>query len=75
MWHDMGWGGLWFGWLFWIIIFIVIIWLVVRFAGGSQTRQQPPASGETPLDVLKKRYARGEITREQYEQMRKDIEK
>lgn len=29
---------------------------------------------ETALEILKKRYARGEITKEQYEQMKKDIE-
>lgn len=74
MWHDMGWGGMWFGWLFWIIILIVVIWIVVRFAGGGQSRQLPPASHETPLDILKKRYAKGEINKEQYEQMKKDLE-
>lgn len=74
MWHDMGWGGMWFGWLFWIIILIVIVWAVVRFTGGGQSRQLPPASYETPLDILKKRYAKGEINKEQYEQMKKDLE-
>jgi uncharacterized membrane protein len=29
---------------------------------------------ETPLNLLKRRYAAGQITREQYEQMRKDLE-
>ena len=32
------------------------------------------SSGRRPLDILKERYARGEITRDQYEQMRRDLE-
>jgi putative membrane protein len=36
-------------------------------AGSAQTEQ-------TPLDLLKARYARGEISRAEYEQMRRDLE-
>lgn len=36
-------------------------------AGPAQTRQ-------TPLEILKARYARGEITGEEYDQMRRDLE-
>ena len=44
--------------------------LVVRHLGGM-----PGSEVRTsPLDILKRRYASGEITREQYEQMRKDLE-
>ena len=32
------------------------------------------APRETPLDILKGRYARGELTQDQFEQMRKDLE-
>ena len=39
----------------------------VNQAGSAQTEQ-------TPLDLLKARYARGEISREEYEQMRRDLE-
>lgn len=36
-------------------------------------RQENAAETQTPLDILKVRYARGEITREQYEQMKQDL--
>ncbi len=34
----------------------------------------PTQNSETPLEILKARYARGEIGREEYEQMRRDLE-
>ncbi|MDO8674454.1 MAG: SHOCT domain-containing protein [Dehalococcoidia bacterium] len=50
-------------------IVLLVVWLV---------RQAQPAAatngGKGALDILKDRYARGEITREQYEQMRRDLE-
>ena len=72
--HDMWWwGGMWFGWLFWLIIIAVIIWAVVRITGSSSGRSHPSSPQESALDILKKRYARGEITKEEFEQMKKDL--
>jgi|Deesub1362A_J573_1020465.scaffolds.fasta_scaffold00151_23 putative membrane protein len=72
----MGYGWAIFSWIFfivfWVAIILLIIWLYKQIK-GSDTRHTSPA--ETPLEILKKRYARGEITREQYEEMRKEIEK
>lgn len=68
------WGfGMWLGGLamlvFWGALIVGAV-LVVRLLGGL-----PGRDGRTsPLDILKRRYASGEITREQYEQMRKDLE-
>lgn len=36
-------------------------------------RQENATETQTPLDILKMRYARGEITREQYEQLKQDL--
>lgn len=70
----MGWGWTLFGWifmvLFWAAIILLIIWLYKQIRGPAVG---PPA-GETALDVLKKRYAAGEITKEQYGEMRKELE-
>jgi putative membrane protein len=54
-------------------IVLVVVWLV---SGGDGLPTRRPGSGgeqETPLDILKKRYARGEINRDQFEQMKKDL--
>jgi putative membrane protein len=74
MMHGYGWmGGLGMGLgmlVFWGLIIVLIYLLVQSPSGASSARQHP----STPLDVLKRRYAAGEISREQYEQMRKDLE-
>lgn len=64
---------------FWIIVIAVFLYLI--FGRGSTRRpwhgNMPfgPASGEeTPLEILKKRYARGEITKDEFEQIKRDIE-
>jgi putative membrane protein len=66
------------GWLmmialafFWLLliagVILVVIWLATRYGG-------PAAGGrETPLDILKRRYANGEISREEYERMRREL--
>lgn len=68
------WGaGMWLGGvvmlLFWAALIVGAL-LVVRFLGGVPWRDERTS----PLDILKRRYASGQISREQYEQMRKDLE-
>ncbi len=69
---DMfGLGSIWMV-LFWIAIIALVIWAVVRLTSKTTNTptSTPPASA---LDILKKRYARGEITKEQFEEMRRDL--
>ena len=60
--------------LFWGALIMGAVWLA---RGLFPNGQQPPASStrlEASADeILKQRYARGEITKEQYEQMRRDL--
>jgi putative membrane protein len=58
-------GGL-ISWFLLIAVVALIIYLIVR-GQSSGTR-------ETPLDILKKRYARGEISKEEFDRMKKDLE-
>ncbi|MCJ7458186.1 MAG: SHOCT domain-containing protein [candidate division Zixibacteria bacterium] len=66
-----------FGWLGMIIFWIVVIFfiaLVVKWL-LQQGRSEPrsPAQEENALEILKKRYARGEINKEEFEQKKKDL--
>lgn len=67
--HMMGpWGGGVFMWLGGLIVVGVLVYLLVKGFGGGGSPSQ-----ETALDILKKRYARGEITKEQFDEMKKDL--
>jgi putative membrane protein len=70
-----GWmmGGMWLSSiLFWILIIAGVV-LIVRWltAHGGQGKVLP---AESPLDILKTRYAKGEIDKETFETMKRDIE-
>jgi putative membrane protein len=75
----MGWGyGMgWFGWIFMIVFWIAVIGgvvLLVRWIGLPTDKGRGPQSQESALDILKKRYAKGEISKEEYERIKKDIQ-
>lgn len=56
--------------ILWVLVLGAIVWGVVYFLQKSSQPGQPAPRGETPLDALKRRYAAGEISREQFEEMR-----
>lgn len=61
--------------LFWGVLIVLAVWLVQSLFGNRRQAQPPAAHREqTPREILDQRYARGEITREQYELMKKDLE-
>lgn len=75
--HMMGWGGggygMIFGPLFMILFLAVLVALAVVLArwlgGGPWLGTYPPA--RTPLDILKERFARGEIDKAEFEDRRR----
>jgi len=72
--HHMGGRGYYPGyggigmWITWIIVIALIGF------GAYYFFNKKGFSTETPLDVLKKRYARGEITKEEFERIKSDLE-
>ena len=69
--NGMGWwmifGGV-FMVIFWGGIIALIVWAVKRATDRGGSRGTP-----SPLDIARERYAKGEINREQFEQLKKDL--
>ncbi len=83
MWHvgdGAGWWMLWGGLmmvLFWGAIIALIVWAIQGVTRRESGQIQPPQTGPSvraPLDIAKERYARGDITREEFEQIKSDLE-
>lgn len=75
---GMGFGllGLLFMLLFWGGLILLAVWLVrAIFSSNSKNHSStlPHGKSSNALDILSQRYARGEITREQYEIMKQDL--
>lgn len=67
-------GFMWLMPIFWIVILGLIIWAIVAVVGRSgESRGQGTPGTDSALEILKQRYARGEISKEEYEQKRKDL--
>ncbi len=55
-----------------IAVIVGLVVLIVRWLGTDQTSTQHSArSAATPLDILKERFARGEIDKEEFEERRR----
>lgn len=71
--HGLGWG-MGYGWffmiLFWVLIIVVIAYFIKTFASGGRKS----AVEDSPLEILKKRYAKGEISKSDFDKMKKDLQ-
>jgi putative membrane protein len=77
--HMMAWGGGWYGMIFGPLFMILtlaaviaVAALLVRWIGGPWHAAQP-SHGRTALDILKERYARGEIDKDEFDERRRVI--
>ena len=69
--YDIGMGG--FGWFFMIIFWALVIVGIVYFVKLILGSVKGEGKSETAPDILKKRYARGEISKEEFEQKKREI--
>lgn len=76
-WHDGGMNAAWafwlFGGLFWLLVLGLLAFLALRYlpAGGQRA---PRPQGESPLDILDRRFALGEVDLKTYQAQRAALE-
>ena len=55
-------------WVFGVAVLVLLVWAVARAAGGFS-----PQGEDSPETILKRRYARGELDREEYQRRLEDL--
>ena len=62
------------GWMMilWIVIIVLIVWGIVWVVKNSSSKSDTPEK-RTPLDIARERYAKGEISKEEYEELKKNL--
>ncbi len=76
--HGMSWSGMIFGalmmLLFWGGLIALVVFAVRAFSSSaSQGRSGANSAGESALEIVKMRYARGEISQVEYEEIVRDL--
>jgi putative membrane protein len=72
--------GLGFGWIFMLIVWVLVIGVIVFLVRGvsghgcGHLRDEKKPREKTAVDILKERYAKGEISKDDFEKMKKDVE-
>lgn len=68
MFHDMSFMGMWWLWLLIIAAIIILAYLV-----NNSRERSSYLPGESSMDLLKRRYAKGEIDKQEFEEKKKDL--
>jgi putative membrane protein len=72
--HGMGWFGMVLMMVFWIAAIVGVIILIRWLWISTGKKGRGTSQEDSPLEILKRRYARGEINKEEFEQKKKDLE-
>ena len=72
-----GWGfGMLFMGIFWLVILGLIVWAVValvRRSGSAHVHSGQPALPNSAVEIVRARYARGEINKEEFDRLMADL--
>jgi len=70
---GMGWFGMIFMLLFWVLVIIGLIFLIKWLIQNTRKGTGTSNGGSRALEILKERYARGEINKQEFEEKKRDL--
>lgn len=72
--HNGHFWGMHFGWwIFWILLLAAVIWIFSRSAAGRSSDPQAHTSRDDPEEILRRRFAAGDIDRDEYEERLQEL--
>jgi len=78
MWHSHEGTGWWMVYgafamvVFWGLIIGLVVWIISRITRREDSGRETPER-RNPLDIVKERYARGDISKEEFDRIKKDL--
>ncbi|MBV1788070.1 SHOCT domain-containing protein [Marinobacterium sp. D7] len=78
MWGEWGtehWGWMLFGGIHMILVWALIILLIAALIKWLSGSKEPPTGRKDALEILNERYARGEIDRDTYQEMKRELQR
>jgi putative membrane protein len=67
--NGMGWG-MGFGWIIGLLVLVAIIWIIFK---AINQNNKPGQLDKSALEILKEKYARGEINKDEFEEKKKSL--
>lgn len=67
---------MWVMWLFWMLLIVLVVWGLYRLFTSRRTallRNEASGQSETPMEMLQRRYAAGELSAEEYEERKRKL--
>ena len=71
--NPMGWFGFGFGWIFMLLFWGLIVWGLAAFIRWLSKQVKDEDKDKSALEILKERYARGEIDKKEFSEKKKDL--
>ena len=71
---GMGWFGMIFMLVFWVLVIVGLVFLIKWLIQTTSSGKTDGRTGPKAIDILKERYARGEISKEEFETIKQDLQ-